>query len=363
MDTMLKNLARIFLLTILIVGIFSATSSVKAENIRLKEVSIEPYQVELKANESKQLKAKITPSNSTNKNVKWSILTGKEYIVVSADGTITAKNVTRTEEATIQVTTEEKNETAICKVTIKPNETKTNSNTNTNKNTSTDTNTKTPTSTTTNDNTSRHNTNIKPQIGNQELKVNDKIKFIATSWYVYSNKTLAISTRKSKVIKSGDICIVKSIDGNAVEVTDENKKDIGYIYWNNTTTGAKSNFELVSKSTEKSTNISTKDSEGISKLFSNILKKILPQAIEATKTIATSLIKKSESIEKENTQVNKNSTQTETKKEETTKETIQETKTTETKQVEDSAEEIVKIIKDSQIIDVLKVTLNRLLCE
>ncbi len=77
-------------------------------------ISVSPSSLTLKVGESESLTATITPSNATNKNIKWTT-SDSAIAIVSSSGLVTAKGAG---PATIRAITEDGNFSASCTVTV-----------------------------------------------------------------------------------------------------------------------------------------------------------------------------------------------------------------------------------------------------
>ena len=88
--------------------------TVKEKTYAVESVALDQTSLELTEGDNATLTATITPSNATNKNVKWS--TSDKTVVTVTDGKVTA---IKAGSATITVTTEDGSKTASCKVTVK----------------------------------------------------------------------------------------------------------------------------------------------------------------------------------------------------------------------------------------------------
>ena len=92
----------------------SCQVTVKAKVIPVTGVWIDQSTLSLTEGESGQLKATVSPSNATNKNVTWSS-SNTSVATVSSNGTVTAK---KAGTATITVKTADQGKTATCNVTV-----------------------------------------------------------------------------------------------------------------------------------------------------------------------------------------------------------------------------------------------------
>ena len=93
----------------------SCEVTVKAKVIPVTGVSLSQSTLSLTEGESGQLKATVSPSNATNKDVTWTS-SNTSVANVSSDGTVTAK---KAGTATITVKTADQGKTATCEVTVK----------------------------------------------------------------------------------------------------------------------------------------------------------------------------------------------------------------------------------------------------
>ena len=84
------------------------------DKVSVTGVTLDKNKLNLKVNETEELKATITPENATNKNVTFSS-SDESIVEVNNDGSVTAKKIGT---ATITVTTEDGNKTATCEVTV-----------------------------------------------------------------------------------------------------------------------------------------------------------------------------------------------------------------------------------------------------
>ena len=101
-------------------GICSLTVINASIPVKVKEIEIIPNSVTIYNDGSEyQLEAKITPSNATNQNVTWTSL-NPDICSVSSDGKI--KALTSGKVALIQVTSEDGNKIATCRVVIRNSE-------------------------------------------------------------------------------------------------------------------------------------------------------------------------------------------------------------------------------------------------
>ena len=96
-------------------GIASGTTcAINYKVIKVVEnVSLDKTELELKVNETAELKATVTPDDATNKNVIWA--SSNEEIVTVENGTVKA---IAEGTATITVKTEDGNKTATCEITV-----------------------------------------------------------------------------------------------------------------------------------------------------------------------------------------------------------------------------------------------------
>lgn len=93
----------------------SCQVTVKAKVIPVTGVWIDQSTLSLTEGESGQLKATVSPSNATNKDVTWTS-SNTSITTVSSNGTVTAK---KAGTATITVKTADQGKTATCEVTVK----------------------------------------------------------------------------------------------------------------------------------------------------------------------------------------------------------------------------------------------------
>lgn len=84
-----------------------------AKNVAVTGVTLDKSEVSITVGKTATLTATITPSNATNKNVSWT--SNAEDVATVKNGVVTA---VAEGEATITVTTEDGNHTAICVVTV-----------------------------------------------------------------------------------------------------------------------------------------------------------------------------------------------------------------------------------------------------
>ncbi|MCR5184617.1 MAG: Ig-like domain-containing protein, partial [Bacilli bacterium] len=82
------------------------------ETVHVTSVSLDKTELTLAAGEKATLKATVSPSSATNKEVKWSV--DNNHVTVS-DGEVTAVSEG---ESIVTVTTVDSNKTATCKVTV-----------------------------------------------------------------------------------------------------------------------------------------------------------------------------------------------------------------------------------------------------
>ena len=88
--------------------------TVKKKVISVTGVSVSPTSLTLTEGDTYQLSATVSPSNATNKSVKWQS-SAAGIATVSSSGLVTAKLIG---SATITVTTEDGSKTATCRVTV-----------------------------------------------------------------------------------------------------------------------------------------------------------------------------------------------------------------------------------------------------
>ncbi|MBE6054716.1 MAG: LPXTG cell wall anchor domain-containing protein [Clostridium sartagoforme] len=88
------------------------------EDVKVTGVSLDKTAAELKINESLELKATISPSNATNKEVTWSS-SDENILKVDENGKVTAVSAGK---ATITVTTKDGEFKASCEITVKNEE-------------------------------------------------------------------------------------------------------------------------------------------------------------------------------------------------------------------------------------------------
>src|SRR5690606_1957158 len=92
----------------------STNVTISASTVAVSGVSVSPATVNLSINGTQQLTAQVSPSNATNKDVKWSS-SNTGVATVSTTGLVTAKAVG---SATITGTTSDGNKTAKATITI-----------------------------------------------------------------------------------------------------------------------------------------------------------------------------------------------------------------------------------------------------
>lgn len=91
------------------------TVSGESIEVPVTGVSLEQSEISLKVGKSKQLTATITPVTATNKNVSWAS-SNEDVAKVGGNGKVTGKSVGT---ARITVTTEDRNYSADCEVTVR----------------------------------------------------------------------------------------------------------------------------------------------------------------------------------------------------------------------------------------------------
>ena len=96
----------------------TCTVTVKADKVAVAGVTLNMTSLSMKVNETYQLKATISPADATNQNVKWES-SDSSVADVDQSGLVGAL---KEGTATITVTTEDGNKTAICTVTVKSGE-------------------------------------------------------------------------------------------------------------------------------------------------------------------------------------------------------------------------------------------------
>ncbi len=94
--------------------ILSSCGKQKQKTIPVNSVSLDTIQLKLVEGQTTKLAATVLPENATNKNVTWSS-SDESIAIVDQNGNVTAKTPGI---ATITVTTEDGNKTAICEVTV-----------------------------------------------------------------------------------------------------------------------------------------------------------------------------------------------------------------------------------------------------
>ena len=107
---MKKNYFKIIALA---VSLLIVTIGCKKEIIDVTEVTLDKSNLTLTVGETANLTATVLPKDATNKNVNWT--SSDDAVATVAEGKITAKAIGT---ATITVTTEDKNHTATCAVTV-----------------------------------------------------------------------------------------------------------------------------------------------------------------------------------------------------------------------------------------------------
>ena len=86
-----------------------------AEYVAVESISLYPISLSLKVDEESQLKAQLTPSYASNKNVTWSVA-NNTIASVSADGLVKGLKAGQT---TVSVVSADGNKKASCKITVK----------------------------------------------------------------------------------------------------------------------------------------------------------------------------------------------------------------------------------------------------
>ena len=166
--------------------------TVKAKTYPVTGVSLDKTSLTMTEGNTENLTATITPSNATNKNVKWS--TSDKSVATVADGKVTA---VKAGTATITVTTEDGSKTASCKVTVKAKEV--------------------PTIT-----VSQTNYTVAGKGGTVALQITANIDYTITTtagWITISGTTLTVAANTSTDARTAVVTIANSTYGKSVDVS------------------------------------------------------------------------------------------------------------------------------------------------
>ena len=170
----------------------SCKVTVKAKTYPVTGVSLDKTTLSLTEGDTETLTATISPSNATNKNVKWS--TSDKSVATVADGKVTA---VKAGSATITVTTEDGSKTASCKVTVKAKEV--------------------PTIT-----VSQTNYTVAGKGGTVALQITANIDYTITTtagWITISGTTLTVAANTSTDARTAVVTIANSTYGKSVDVS------------------------------------------------------------------------------------------------------------------------------------------------
>ncbi len=95
---------------------------VKVIEVNATSIEVEPQEIALKAGSSATLRAKFTPSNTTNKNVTWTIADSEYATIDEHTGEVTALEAGEGKVTTITATSEDGGHTSKCRLRILPKE-------------------------------------------------------------------------------------------------------------------------------------------------------------------------------------------------------------------------------------------------
>jgi candidate alpha glycosidase; glycoside hydrolase family 13 len=95
---------------------------VKVIEVNATSIEVEPQEIALKAGSSATLRAKFTPSNTTNKNVTWTIADSEYATIDEHTGEVTALEAGERKVTTITATSEDGGHTSKCRLRILPKE-------------------------------------------------------------------------------------------------------------------------------------------------------------------------------------------------------------------------------------------------
>ena len=91
---------------------------VKVIEVNASSIEVEPQEIALKAGSSATLRAKFTPSNTTNKNVTWTIADSEYATIDEHTGEVTALEAGEGKVTTITATSEDGGHTSKCRLRI-----------------------------------------------------------------------------------------------------------------------------------------------------------------------------------------------------------------------------------------------------
>ena len=166
--------------------------TVKEKTYAVESVALDQTSLELTEGDNTTLTATITPSNATNKNVKWS--TSDKSVATVTEGKVTA---IKAGTATVTVTTEDGSKTATCKVTVKAKEV--------------------PTIT-----VSQTNYTVAGKGGTVALQITANIDYTITTtagWITISGTTLTVAANTSTDARTAVVTIDNSTYGKSVNVS------------------------------------------------------------------------------------------------------------------------------------------------
>lgn len=100
-------------------NLYSENPPATNDNVAVTGITLNKNTTTISTGNTDMLTANISPSNATNKNVTWEVVSGSEYITISANGlncTVTANNAEG--NAAVRATTEDGAYTADCTITV-----------------------------------------------------------------------------------------------------------------------------------------------------------------------------------------------------------------------------------------------------